>query len=326
MNPRPDVVRAAIDWMVDLQSGVATAEQHEACRRWREASPEHALAWSRLQALGGSVQALPGVLAHATLDDGSALRRRRRDMMNRRGALGVIAMMLGAGASWWAVQPDAAWHALAADWRSGVGERRDSLLADGTRIQLNTDTAIDARYDEHQRLLILRRGEILITTAPDRQVPARPFRVRTRDGLIRALGTRFLVRQYRGDTVVAVFDGAVEVLLSQGAQPVRVDAGRQLRFDALHTGAMTAADADAIAWIDGAIVARDMRLDDFLDELGRHRAGVLRCEEAVAGRRISGAFPLADTDRALAAVARTLDLRIDMQTRWWVTVRARTVV
>ncbi|MRU32306.1 hypothetical protein FGX02_00885, partial [Xylella fastidiosa subsp. multiplex] len=59
------------------------------------------------------------------------------------------------------------------------------------------------------------------------------------------------------------------------------------------------------------------------DQLDRYRPGRLRCDDAVASLRVSGAFPIDDTDRALAAVERALPVRISRFTRYYVRVTAR---
>jgi transmembrane sensor len=65
-----------------------------------------------------------------------------------------------------------------------------------------------------------------------------------------------------------------------------------------------------------------MRLGDFVSELRRYRAGHLSCDEVVADLRLSGTFPLVDTNRVLDTVARTLPVEVVFITRYWVTVRA----
>ena len=79
-------------------------------------------------------------------------------------------------------------------------------------------------------------------------------------------------------------------------------------------------DAAALTWEHGMMVARNMRLDDLLAELGRYRPGVLRCHQAVAGLTVSGAFPLKDTDASLRLLQDTLPIRISSLTRYWVAV------
>jgi transmembrane sensor len=43
----------------------------------------------------------------------------------------------------------------------------------------------------------------------------------------------------------------------------------------------------------------------------------------VRGLRVSGTYPLADTDRILAALAQTLQLEVQHFTRFWVTLKPR---
>jgi transmembrane sensor len=76
------------------------------------------------------------------------------------------------------------------------GQRRSFTLDDGSRLGLNSHSAVDLLFDADQRLLVLRRGELLIQVAAD---PQRPLRVRTAQGQVQALGTRFLVSQEKLD-------------------------------------------------------------------------------------------------------------------------------
>ncbi|MBR8657942.1 iron dicitrate transport regulator FecR, partial [Achromobacter sp. Marseille-Q0513] len=78
---------------------------------------------------------------------------------------------------------------------------------------------------------------------------------------------------------------------------------------------------DAASWSRGVLVADAWRLDDFLAELGRYRPGLLRCDPAVADLRVSGVFPLRDTDRALHNLERGLPVTVVYRTRYWVTLR-----
>jgi ferric-dicitrate binding protein FerR (iron transport regulator) len=77
---------------------------------------------------------------------------------------------------------------------------------------------------------------------------------------------------------------------------------------------------DIGAWVDGLIVTRNMRLADFLSEVGRYRHGYLGCSADVGDLRLSGVFRLEDTDRLLAVVAQTLPVQVRYRTRWWVSL------
>ncbi len=54
--------------------------------------------------------------------------------------------------------------------------------------------------------------------------------------------------------------------------------------------------------------------------LSRYRNGVLRCDPAVAGLRLSGTFPLKNTDAILNVIAQTLPVKIQSITRYWINI------
>jgi transmembrane sensor len=88
-------------------------------------------------------------------------------------------------------------------------------------------------------------------------------------------------------------------------------------------GRLSAANEEAIAWTEGVIVADRMPLGQLVAELDRYLPGKLRCDPAVADLTISGVFPLDQPARILAAIARTLPVRVDSFTEYWITLRPR---
>lgn len=314
------IVDQAIDWLVRLQSGATDAADEAACLQWRRAHPDHERAWQRLARFSQRVHALPSGIAHATLDE----TRRHQAVLahTRRGVLKSLALAGGVGLLAWQLRDSPPWHRLTAQHATAVGERRRIALADGGALWLNTDSAVDVDYAAAQRQVRLLRGEVLIETAPD--AAARPFFVATPNGVLQALGTVFSVRlEARGWVTARVRQGVVALLRDDG--DIRIDSGRQLRFGGSAADgpppAVQAAAQDADAWRDGVLVARRMPLARFVEELGRYRAGIVRCDAAVAGVEISGVFPLDDTDRALRALTQVFALRLEWRTRYWVTVR-----
>lgn len=317
--PGSAAAEQAIAWMVKLQSGTARPGDVQAWQRWRAEHPDHQRAWARLEAVGRRVQSLPSALAHATLE--SSIERPRG--IKRRTVLKSIAILLATGTLALAGREWPLWQQLVADYSTGIGERRTVLLADGSRVALNTDTAIDASFDAERRVLHLRRGEILVTTAPDPALQYRPFIVHTAHGRMRALGTRFLVHEQGDGTLVSVFEGGVEVRAQNSGMTIQVPAGRQVRFNQDAIDRMQAADPDRAAWTEGALVVKRMPLAVLCQELQRYRVGYLGCDERAGALAISGVFPLEDTDRILAALEQTLPVTVERHTRYWVTVRHR---
>jgi len=165
-------------------------------------------------------------------------------------------------------------------------------------------------------LLLLQAGEVLIDTAKDN---LRPLLVQTNEGRMRALGTRFSVRQDDRQTLLNVYEGAVEVRTHQGWVQV-VEAGRQLSFSEHHLPAPTAATPNREAWRRGLLLADNLPLGQLLEELSRYRAGHLGCDPAVAGLPVMGSFPLKDTDQALRLLEAALPIRVEKPLDWWVNV------
>ncbi len=324
------VALRAVEWFIELQDGEADPACQRRWQQWLAAHDDHRRAWARIIEVNGRLRhrfdetlaALPEAseLTQSTLERLPTRQAARRRAL-RHGALKLGACIAVAAAGALTAQRQLPWQQWLANWRTGVGEQRTIMLADGGRLMLNTDTAVDVDYSDQRRRLQLHRGEVLIETAAD----ARPFEVLTGDGLLRPIGTRFLVRRREGGagTEVTVLQGAVQLLPRQPAASVVVEAGQRASLRPDGVDAVTAAEPGAGTWVDGVISASGWRLADFLDELGRYRPGWLGCDPAVADLRISGTFPVADTDRALAALAAALPVRIRRRTAWWVRVEAQ---
>lgn len=310
----PAVARRAVQWWLALQGGDATAAQLQAWQRWRAEETEHERAWQRIEAVSGQLAGIPPPLASAALAAPAGAQRRR--------AVRLLTALVVAGGSAAMLRQTPAWQSWSADASTATGERGTVRLPDGGTLVLNTDSAIQLRYDASERAVLLLRGEVLLQTAPD--VQGRPFHVHTADGTARALGTRFIVRQYAGFVQVGVLEGTVELRpAAADGQPRVLRAGEEGSFRRDGVGAAHALDAGAGAWADGMLVAAHMRLDDFLLELSRHRRGHLGCDPALAHLLVSGAYPLADTDRVLLALVEALPVELHYLTRYWVTLRPR---
>jgi transmembrane sensor len=311
------VRRAAMAWQVTLWSGEVTAEQQNAFERWLQADPGHQRAWQQVQRLGRELQGLHGDVASKVL-------RAPRSQAARRNVLRGLGALLGTGALALGIRETPQWQSATADHRTVRGERRRLALPDGTQLDLNTASAVDLRYTERERRIILRTGEILVATAHERVAVHRPFVVETACGLVRALGTRFTVRRFeeqaRDDVLVQVMEGAVEITPRRGGNTQRVQAGEQARFTESGVEPPDMGNPLAGAWTRGLMVAERQRLEDFLSELSRYRPGVLRCDPAVADLIVSGVYPLVDTDAVLQSLVQVLPIGVRMTTRYWVTV------
>lgn len=310
-----------------LNASDATAADHAACEHWRASSPAHARAWARAELLVNKLGGVPKSLAMPALDRPAKVSRRRA--MTSLGKLSMLLVAVPIGGIAWRELEHQGWTA---DHRTVTGERRELQLADGTRIVLNTASAIDVRFDDTQRLVLLRAGEILVTTEHRGNAAHRPFRIVTSQGRMEALGTRFTVRQDEGHTRIAVFDGAVRVEPGHGGNNVPTSlvlrAGQQTSFSDTQLAPVTSADASiATAWTRGMLLADNMPLSELAAELTRYRRGSVQCDASIADVRVTGSFPVgsaADTDRSLNMLVSTYPIEAQLRLRGlWVTLVKR---
>lgn len=311
-EPTPEHVAAAAQWLSLLHSGEASEDQRQACDAWRDADPGHALALSRLEILWGRFDGLPASRSRKTLERVLAPSRHARV-----GA--ALVLLIAASVAWQGVRQAPLWLA---DQRTAVGERRNMMLEDHSQLQLNSDSAVDIEFDGQRRLIDLRRGELWVEVAKD---PQRPFVVRTEQGTVTAVGTRFLVRREDGQTRVTVLESAIAAQpAAPSSTPARVAAGQQATLYADHVeGLQIIGNADPASWTRGVLKVDDRPLLEVLDELARYRRGVLHYDrQALAGLRVSGSFPLDNTDAALNALQTSLPIRLQRFTDWLVLVKA----
>ncbi|WP_089230079.1 MULTISPECIES: FecR domain-containing protein [unclassified Pseudomonas] len=310
--PDRKILEAAATWYVQLSA--APGDQHErgAWQAWLAKDARHAEAWSQVEKLQRRFAILSPEMALPAL---AGVRARRRAVSKM---LAVLLTAGGAGVGFYAVEP---FNSRMAQYRTGKGERRDVRLSDGTRMLVNTDSAIDVDFNHRLREICLYRGEVLLETAKD--ASRRPLVVHTSEGSVRALGTRFSVYSHDGRSDVRVFEHAVELRPAQAlSAKLRLEAGQQSGFDQSRFNPVSTLPPASDSWTQGMLMALDWRLGDVVREISRYRAGYLTCSDAVFGLRVTGSFRLDDIDTVLENLAHALPIRVRYLTRYWVRIDA----
>ncbi|UIY45290.1 FecR family protein (plasmid) [Methylobacterium radiotolerans] len=298
--PDDPVYEAAALWIARLASSDATQADREACAIWCAADPAHAEAYAEMESWRRVLGQVP---------DPRQRRPKRVPEIGAFAALGLVSLLC--------------WHLglidrLQADDWTGVGEIRRTTLADGSHVDLNTDTALALRFTPGERGIELLRGEAVFDVVPD---PQRPFVVRGNGIRARAVGTRFFVRADGAADAVGVAEGRVNVSTPTGQ--VLLKAGEVASQDAV--GRPIAHTSDVVrtmAWREGRLVFSGQPLSEVLAELGRYRRGsILLTDETVGKRRFSGTLDPRDTDAALTLLSATLGVRVTSLTPLLVLVR-----
>lgn len=296
------VARQAIHWLIELQDNPDPVRQRQ-WQEWLTAHVDHQRAWQQIEQVNAGLQRLPPSLVHSTLNAQSGLSRRQ--MVKH------LAILLGVGGLAWQGQQHLPWQAWTAQYRTGVGERQSLALDAGLQVEMNTATAIN--FNPRERQLELVSGEILVT----QQEPA--LFIQTASGHLQAARqSRFLLRHHAGSTYAAVLSGNLQVFPRLNPQANLLQAGMASHCYPDRMTSPATFNLHATAWLDGMLVASNMPLAEFLAEVSRYRPGTIQWTPAIANLRVTGTYPLADTDRILAALETLLPIRRRGFSRYWV--------
>lgn len=200
---------------------------------------------------------------------------------------------------------------LLSDYHTATGELRDITLSDGSRLLLNTDTAISVDYSGERRRIRLYHGQAKFTVAADRQ---RPFEVMSNDLTERALGTVFEVYNMDTDGIrVTVQEHAVTVrAAADPAEPRTLSQGEQVLYRSGKT-LPTAQPVDlelAGAWQQQRLLINDQPLAELIAELQRYRrGGILLSSAELKNQRITGVFPLNNPEQIVESIRKILALK-----------------
>lgn len=297
--PNLDTIQdQALAWFARLQDGKATQRDRDDFADWLAANPEHEQAYGKVLTLWQS-PALEAAMSHFAAIPLPPTKTSPHRFEARRWVAAACLLLASAWLlhAWgWTIR----WQA---DIVTAAGEQHREILADGSVVVLNTDSAIKLDYAGERRGITLLSGEAYFEVQPDK---TRPFVVSTEQGTIRVVGTRFSVKT-GGSTQVAVESGIVACTANQG-ESRQLTAGQ--RTDVSEQGVADISNVDtgkAFAWLKGRLIFQDWTLADVIAELDRYHPGAIVIADAkLAQIRVSGNYKLEDTMavvRSLAGIA-----------------------
>lgn len=294
-TPTPDnevALDQALDWLIRLDAA------DDACRArfvaWLAASPANASAFEQAQRHWQSPLL---ATAAAQLEHNRQQTTRQRPQVRKMLAIAAsLLLVVGIG-----LQSDLLLK-LKADHVTAVGQRQNLELTDGSRVLLNTDTALSSRIDERQRVAQLLRGEAYFDIARDTN---RPFEITAGPMQIAVRGTAFSVRYLDNAAEVSVERGEIEVLARGNDTRVYLKRGDSLRIGSDGIGhRINAANASQLAWVQGRLVFDDRPLHEVLDELRRYYPGwIINSNPQLDDFRITGNYRLSEPASIMRSLA-----------------------
>lgn len=300
-----DAFDAAARWLSRLQAAPLSAADETALKAWLAADLRHAEALDAACAIWD----MSGDLGNAP----TLVAERRRALTLRLAGDGDLA---AANDSAPAASPGRRrWRALAAAaaslalvitampppaqaFETARGQSLQAVLADGSRITLNTDSRVVVDYGWFSNTVSIERGEAEVTPASGL---ARPLRVTVNGTELWPQGS-IAVRDIGSTATVLAVAAPVE-LRQAGAAPVLLGTAQRGTIAPGRALVVGRADpAQALAWQQGQVIFDRTSLADAAAEFARYGDARLTIADDVRDLRVSGAYRTSDVRAFLDAL------------------------
>ncbi len=285
MSERENIEAEAADWLARVDRGL-DGEGVAAFELWKDASTERRIRFIRLQSVWQRADRL-------------AAMRRPRDVVpapQRRllwltAIAAVLVICAGFGLSYLEMRKTATER-----FATAIGTQRSLNLADGTHVELNTDTVIHTSMASGTRTVQLDRGQAYFEVVHDAR---HPFVVIAGNRRITDLGTKFSVLRDGDRVVVVVKEGQVQVDFITPDHPEQVSAPVVAERNTVVIARdretlitlKAAQDIDnAMLWRSGMLVFNQEALADVADDINRYNVRKIEVIGAARDIRIGGSF------------------------------------
>ncbi|WP_257388864.1 FecR family protein [Tahibacter caeni] len=302
MNSTESLLQQAARWHAIASGRDLSADESRSLDGWLAQSASHRLAYADICAAAFALEQSP---AAAEARPSAPAARSPRPWLRWGVAAGAPLLLVLALLAGPRVAPS--WQNWNSDLYTEIGKPLSQKLADGSVLELDTDSAVRVRLSPERRDIELLRGRLAIAVAKD---PSRPLHVLSGGVDAMAVGTRFVVD--RGDlgTEVGVHEGIVRVTAGRG-KAVDLGAGQQAFVGNDDGAAQVGALASNDGWTRGVLSVEQMPLSKVLAELDRYLPErVILADEAHAAMPITATLPLDDPAAALRALAQTSQLSL----------------
>jgi transmembrane sensor len=317
---REDAEAAAAQWLARRERVTWGAADDAALSEWIAADFNHRAAWLRLSTAWQQTERLKALNTHAPrgsvpartdlhlpfftraphTESAPAAAQSRRKFYRRpqTWAAGLLLVMLCGVAGYRMLTPPS--------YQTQIGALQAIPLSDGSRVTLNTNTAVRVTVSATERRVALQQGEAYFEVAKD---PGRPFIVEAGGKRIVAVGTQFSVRREARDVQVIVTEGAVRVDAGEkGGTLLRAGAMARARGEDVRVQIKPVAEAEqALSWRSGYLVFDRTPLAEAVAEFNRYNTRRILIGDATLGSiPVGGNFRVANVEAFIRLIEREL--------------------
>jgi len=304
----------AADWLQRQQFWAWSEADQTALDTWLAESRAHRVAYWRQKAVWMNAQRLVA-LRPSNMPSGREANAKSTSLLSRlmthpfrvAAAFAIVALAGGASAYFLSPLPDRV-------YATALGGHETVTFADGTRVELNTNTVLRAQMTNNRRVVWLDRGEAFFQVKHD---PARPFTVIADGHRITDLGTKFDVRRDAGGLEVALLEGKVRLGSANNAAPSRQAMLAPGDVATVSGGAMSIQAepiqslTEELSWRRGVLVFKYRTLADVAAEFNRYNGKKIVIADAEADKlMIFGTFRTQDVDLFTRVTQKALGLTV----------------
>lgn len=281
MSQLDQIEATAADWLAREDRGLGVAEE-AMLEEWLSQSTAHRVVYLRLKAAWRRADRL------AALGRPAAVPNRKASWWFPAIAAAALALCLCAGAYYASLNGYIPWAGEV--YATHIGQQQTVTLADGTKMELNTNTRLRQIMTSSSRTVMLEEGEVYFDVRHD---ASRPFVVYAGNRRITDIGTRFSVRREGEKLEVMVAEGRVRVDSGKGSRPVMLSAGSMAvaKLDGTLVTQKTARDIDdRLGWRQGMLMLNQQTLAAAAEEFNRYNSKRIVVMGAARDLRIGGQF------------------------------------
>ncbi|AEG02654.1 FecR family protein [Methylomonas methanica] len=296
----------AIEWLIRLSAENCPTADLQAFEQWIQQSAAHQAAYGEI---AGRMGWLERVTKADTETRNAALRYRptpQKQAKNSRIRLATAAsVLLVLGIATFSSE---GWYGNHSHYQVARGGHETIQLADGSRLEMNTDSEVSVLINHWQRSVEVVRGEVYFSVVHDAE---KPFIVTAGAGRSIDIGTEFDVYRQPEQVIIAVQEGSVRVEAKQSQDLIASQAvAYNQDGDFINLPGKLSLDS-VTAWRRGKLIFDNRRLDEVLAEMGRYHNAHLRLDApTLASNKVSGTFFIDRLEGNLAAIANSLNLTV----------------